>query len=174
MRERDTQRSRVYKAERDIWPIAKPLPTVKDMEAYADRLWKMKRFAKKYPAAINWWSGPPSVGDGRGQRRALGSASQIKMPLWSRTDAIVLHELSHTVTARAYGSVAAHGWQFCSTYLDLVLWMMGRAAHDRLKASFKASKVRFNPPRPKRVLTEAQRMAMIERLQQARRIKQAA
>jgi putative metallohydrolase (TIGR04338 family) len=165
MIERDSQRSRVYKADDVLEAFAKPLPSVADVEAYAKRLFKSKRLAKKYPRA--GWR-PPVVADGRRNRDASGSTWQIVIPRWARNEAVVLHELAHTISMREYGRhIAGHGWQYASTFLDVVKWMMGKAAHDALKASFKAHKVRFRKP-VKRTLTDEQRAALAARLASAR------
>jgi hypothetical protein len=86
----------------------------------------------------------------------------------------VLHELAHTITVREYGVyVAGHGWQFCAVYLGLVLCILGREKHDVLKAAFKAHRIRFTPPRPKRQLMSEQRTQLTERLAAAREAKTA-
>lgn len=165
--ERDTQKSRVYKSDKALIKLAKPLTTVKDIEKFADRLFTMKRLAHKYPFAIR--RGAPVVKDGRGQRRATGGSHAISIPIWARNEAVVLHELAHAISDRQYGvHVAGHGWQFASTYLDLAKWMMGQDAHSTLKAAFKQNKVRFKPPRAKRELTPEQRAVLVVRLQAAR------
>lgn len=107
----------------------------------------------------------PSVGDGRGRRRACGWSGGIKIPLWARNEAVVIHELAHTVTHRQHGyDTAAHGWQFCSVYLTLTLHAMGREAHDTLKRAFRENRVRYTAPRAKRELTDEQRQALADRL----------
>jgi hypothetical protein len=45
---------------------------------------------------------------------------------------------------------------------------MGREAHDALKVSFKAKKVRFTKPRERKPLTPEQREALAARLAEAR------
>ena len=88
------------------------------------------------------------------------------MPAWSRDEAIVLHELAHCFNARINGwvMVQSHGWEYCAIYLQLTLYVMGREAHDVLKAAFKANRVRFTAPRKGRKLTPEQREAAIARL----------
>lgn len=164
--ERDSQRSRLYKADDALNPFAKLLPTVADVEAYADRLFKSKRLAKKYPRAASL--GRPRVSDGRGSRIAKGSVLRISIPLWARNEAIVLHELAHTISRREFGTQAAgHGWQYASVFLDITKWMMGKEAHDALKAAFKKHKVKYRKP-VKRTLTDEQRAILAARLQTAR------
>lgn len=164
MRERDQQRARVYKAERvTLANMGKPLPSVSDVERYVKRVFAMKRVREAFPTMrANWL---PSIGDGRGRRAACGWEGGIKIPLWARTEWVVVHELAHTITRRVYGcNVAGHGWQFCAVYLKLVLYAMGREAHDALKADFKKCRVKFTAPRAKRQLTDEQRQALADRL----------
>lgn len=163
--QRDTQRARVYKSDRALIAVAKPLPAVKDVERYTKRLLHMKRVREAFPKSARYIL--PKVGDGRGRSHACGWESGIKIPLWARNEAVVIHELAHVVALREYGrygDAAYHGWQFCSVYLKLTLYGMGREAHDVLKAAFKANRVRYTAPRAKRQLTDEQRQALADRL----------
>lgn len=167
MKKRDTQRKRVYKSDNALIAIAAKLPEVKDMERFVKRVLGMKRVQDAFPRArLSTWL--PRVEDGRGRRAAGGCAHYITMPLWSRNEAVVLHELAHTINARVNNDTAGHGWQFCSIYLTLTLHAMGREAHDALKAAFKANRVRYTAPRAKRQLTDEQRQALADRLALAR------
>lgn len=164
--ERDTQRSRLYVADDVLRPRATPLPEIADMERFVRKVWKSKRLAADYPKAFdqNRWK-LPKVKDGRGRTAAGGWYGGITMPKWSRKTDVVIHELAHCITEREFGShVAGHGWQFCSVYLRMVSVLMGREAHDELKASFKAHRVKFRAPRAKRKLSPEQRAAAIARL----------
>lgn len=172
-RERDTQKARVYRSDEALVAIAKPLPKVRDMQRFVDRLWGQRRVYRWFgPDAFHarWRklgraSSAPIVHDGRGRRRAGGWSRGITMPLWSRNEAIVLHELAHSMCARLHGPrVAAHGWQYCDIYLRLVLYGMGREAHDTLKAAFKANRVRFRAPRQRAPLTPERRAELVARL----------
>jgi putative metallohydrolase (TIGR04338 family) len=174
-RPRDTQRKRVYTAEHVLERFKKPLPTVADVERFVAKVHDAHTVKTNYTNGVALMT---HVKDGRGCRSARSRGGVIVIPLWARNDWVVLHELAHELTSRsiAYrgmGLRAAHGWQFCSTYLDLVLWFMGREAHDALKASFKAHRVRFNKPRQGRVLTVEERAKLTERLAAARAAKAA-
>lgn len=162
MRERDTQRARVYKCDRILMATAAKLPTVRDMERFVKKTFASKRVQEAYPKAM--WRALPSVSDGRGRRRACGNEYGIRMPVWARDEAVVLHELAHTITMRLGGNEAFHGWQFCAVYLKLVLYMMGREAHDTLKAAFKANRVRFTEPRKRKPLDPEARAILVARL----------
>lgn len=165
---RDTQRARVYLSDKALMAIAKPLPSVADVEKFAARLFKSKRLAKKYPRAVA--RGAPKVGDGRGTRRAMAHGGRkITLPTWARNEAVALHELAHIIAVRHHWPkpMADHGWEYCTIYLDITKWMMGKAAHDVLKAAFKANKVRFRKP-VKRVLSLEQRAMLAERMRTVR------
>ena len=165
---RDTQRSKVYAAERAAFenlPIEK-FESVKDVERFLKYIWKLKRVQNEWFSSVVGVN-PPRVGDGRGCRRALAcGAWEIKLPKWARQDWVAVHELAHIIHHRSGNwrkTEAAHGWQFCAIYLKLVLYVLGREKHDALKAAFKAHKVRFTEPR-KRNLTDEQRQALADRL----------
>jgi putative metallohydrolase (TIGR04338 family) len=163
VRQRDSQRSRVYKSDKALVAIAKPLPSVEEVERYVRRVFGMKRIADAFPKSrVSTWL--PEVRDGRGRRSAAGCAGFSTMPTWSRNEAIVLHELAHTICQREHGDASGHGWQFCSIYLTLTLHAMGREAHDVLKAAFKANRVKFTAPRKRAPMDPARKAEMIARL----------
>lgn len=164
---RDSQRSRVYKAERKVYHLGAPLREVKDIERFIKKQLARKAITRRYPDATK----KVVVGDGRGRRAACAWGDwKISIPLWARHEMVVIHELAHIVANRHYGSrgVAAHGWEFCSVFLDLVRFIMGREAHDALKASFKEHRVRFTKPRARKPLTAEQKAALAARLAEAR------
>lgn len=162
---RDTQRSRVYKADHALDKYGR-LETVPEIERFVRKVWKSKRVQAAFRRATKW---TPVVEDGRGRRRAGGGYTGITMPKWSRTKGVILHELAHTVMHReGYEDDPAHGWRFCRTYLLLVLYALGREAHDDLKAAFKANRIRFTEPRKRKPLSPERRAELAERLAKAR------
>jgi putative metallohydrolase (TIGR04338 family) len=176
MAPRDSQRSKLYEAERAVdWSGERKFATVAEIQRYVDRLtdqmWWIKRWPRIAKGTVLTWNGGfedrPAivVMDGRGRRRAGAAGRMITMPKWSRTEHSTLHEVAHIVTT---GDHASHGWQFAAHELELVHHMMGKAKADALKASFKAHNVRFTKPRAKRVLTEAEKEVLRERLAKAR------
>jgi putative metallohydrolase (TIGR04338 family) len=166
MRERDQQRSRVYKAERiALAQMAAPLATVRDIERFVKRVFGMKRVQDAFPKATSRHWDLPTVGDGRGRRNACGWDGGIKIPLWARNEWVVIHELAHTISWREYGyKTAGHGWQFCAVYLKLVLYCMGREAHDVLKRDFKVCRVRYTAPRKRKPMDPARKAELVARL----------
>lgn len=166
-RERDTQRSRVYKCDPVVITRAKPLPAVADVERYVAKVFASKRVQAAFPKSVSWSRGLPKVGDGRGRRVACGWYGGIKIPLWARNEGVVLHELAHVICQREERNsllIAGHGWQFCAIYLKLVLYMMGRETHDALKREMKINRVRFSEPRKRKPLDPERRAALVERL----------
>lgn len=169
---RDSQRLRVYKAERRVHHLGKPLREVEDIQRFIQKQLKRKAITSRYPDATR----PIAIHHGGGRRNACAYGGwKISIPLWARNELIVIHEVAHIVTNRHYGDkrsgVAGHGWQFCAVFLDLVRFIMGKEAHDALKASFKEHKVRFTAPRKKKWLTPEQKAALAERLAAARAAK---
>jgi len=171
VKQRDSQRAKVYKAENAVMkPHVTPLPTMADVEGFVRKVWTSQRVMEAWPRAAgrhSGWSGfIPKVKDGRGRRNSCANGGMsISIVLPHRNDWIVCHELAHIVIHRELGwNVAGHGWQFCSVYLKLVLWFMGREAHDALKKSFKLHKVKFYPPRKKRELSQEQKAQLVLRL----------
>ena len=178
--ERDSQRSKVYAAENEAFRAYSPknseptLPRVKDCERFVKKVFASKRVKAAFPRATREIWGVPRIEDGRGCRAARGGYSFLVLPRWARRDWVVLHEIAHTITGREVGDVPAHGWQYCTVYLRLVLYVLGREHHDALKASFKKHRVRFTEPRKRKPLTAEQRAVLAERLATARAAKAAA
>lgn len=163
--QRDSQRSKVYAAE-DAAFTRNAAPTMKsldEVEAYVKKVLGSAWFQKRYLICnVN-------VEDGRGRRNAYANAltNTIKMPKWSRSEWVILHEISHLVSSLN----PAHGWQFCENYLALVQHFLGKESADRLRREFKARRVKFTKPRAKRVLTAEQKARLAERLVVARAAK---
>ncbi len=186
-RERDSQRQKVYDAETRAfggWLRSESM-SVRESQAFVDRV-----LATKWIENQEDWAGvlatirrrggveivpshgggnasfePREIGDGSGYGYIRIHRPSIALGVKARQKDVILHELAHLIAPR---SAAAHGWQFCDIELRLVRHFLGKEAHDRLKAEFKAGKVRFTKPRAKRQLTPEQREAATARLAAAR------
>lgn len=162
-RTRDSQRSKVYAAQRVLRPFSRNTMTFAECEQYLARVmasrWFRNRYGDHYAVSLI------DRGDRGGSATSWGSAKgHINLPSWARCEWVLLHELAHNVTTFRWGyQSAGHGWQFCSVYLDLVRHFLGAEAHDALKTSFDGNKVRYRQPRT-RTLTDDQRAAAAERL----------
>lgn len=96
--------------------------------------------AAERPDGAAAWA-PPKVTDGRGRRHACGSRQVIKLPRWSRTTAVVLHECAHGLAADMHGPV------FAAVYVELLARFAGLDA-DRLRRTAAAACVEVGrPPR---------------------------
>lgn len=145
IKERDSQKSKLYKAEKVLEQVSSRLETIAEIEGYINHALNRAPIKSRYS---RWTGGHLMIRDGRGARNATGGTGAVKFPCWSRTQYIVLHELAHVIAQRKYGVyIAGHGRLFCEVYLDLVRFVMGVAAHDLLKESFKTNKVKFRPKR---------------------------
>lgn len=167
MKARDTQRSKVYAAEKaafkDVQCANVRLETVGEIEKFTKAVWEHQWFGDTFPKATIW--GSPEVSDGRGRRCGGATSIGISMPKFTRTKWYVIHEISHTVVLRQHGSsVASHGWEYCAVYLKLVRRILGVEAHDALKGSFKQHKVRYTEPRKRGPLSPERREALVARL----------
>lgn len=160
-RPRDSQRSKVYAAEDAAFPRILGLARLdlNEMQRIVDKVCSSKLVQRKYPRAKH----APLVTDGRARRSAAYDhwRNQVKMPTWARTKSALLHELAHALTYQK--GEAGHGWRFCECYLYLVRVYMSKGAEETLRAEFKARKVKFKPPRTRR-MTDEQRLAASERM----------
>lgn len=140
-RERDNQRSKLYKAEHVLWDDSKKFQTIGECEEYIKTVLRSRWFKNRYPHKEKL-----VLGDGRGMRRATAGSwletntVDISLPRWSRMEAVILHELSHNVSPMFK---AAHGPEFASNFLSLVLRFMGRNAWVQLRESYKKHRVKW-------------------------------
>ena len=174
MRERDTQRSKVYRAESAADISGKRYETIPEIEAYLNRVFLHEWFKRHHPRARGF-----VVKDGRGRSKACGGALgwrsvKMSLPKWSRCEGVILHELAHGLTEIEWGrGTAWHGWEFCKTFLELVKHYQGKEAGERLRLSFKEHRVRYCKPKVGRKLTPEQYEVACSRLAAAREAKAA-
>lgn len=168
---RDSQRSKVYKAEREgLKSFSKPVPTVEDVKNFTQKTFNKPYITRRYGRHThrNGRTLIPAVADGRGTSNAYAYGDwKISIPVWGRQEWVILHELAHILTHRKYNGRIKHNWQFCAVYLDLVRGMMGAEAHKALKEAFRKHKVRFKE-KTTRVITDEQREILKARMAHAR------
>ncbi len=152
--------SKVYAAERDhlLWRNNSQYENVQQIQVWVDSICKSRWFTNRFPRHSlsqkrqNLFLPDANRGikvlDGRGRRRACGSTRGfIKLPVWSRSDLHILHEIAHVITSR-YTTPnrdlpAFHGRDFCANYLSLVTRFVGKDAGKELKECFKKRKVKY-------------------------------
>lgn len=178
--ERDSQRSRVYEAERASGihlPRHAERMSWDEVLAYVKKV-ESSAFVKRKYRNARW---PIQVFMGRSGGKAtdylvvhdpdgyrIGRSGQIiTLGVWARQPAVILHEIAHHYAGLGY----AHNWRFCAVYLELVKHFMGKDAHDALRAQYKAHRVKFTAPRAKREISPEQREALVARLAAAREAK---
>jgi putative metallohydrolase (TIGR04338 family) len=136
----DQQRQRLYAAEDT--PTRATLPTVAEAQAYTDKVLGRAYLRRKYAFLL---PRKVTVLDGRMRRSACASHTfehgpVIRLPRWSRSEQVILHELAHHIT---WGSRDGdHGPTFATVYLDLVRHMLGAEAAARLQARYRVHGVR--------------------------------
>ncbi len=144
----------MYRAESFVKdPAFERLETIDEIQAWVNSLtqtrwWRTYKLpsAKKSSHRVGGISYESiEVRDGRSRRSAAGAFGVIKMPKWSRTKLIILHEVAHAITTEPPG----HGRQFARIYLDLVTRFLGVDAGRQLKVAYVAGGVRSGPKRPK-------------------------
>lgn len=167
---RDTQRKKLYTAERFLqYPkeggrAAVRIETVPEIQAWVDRMIASAWWQKRYPHVQRI-----TVKDGRGRRIACAGYRSITLPKWSRSKAVILHEIAHVVTS---SRVAWHGWEFADNLLKLVGHWVGGEEAELLKQSFKKHRVRWKAPRVKRELSPEQLEVLRTRMARVRAAKE--
>lgn len=175
-RERDSQRQKLYRSERFLQERGSRYESVQDIQKYVDRLIASAWFRRRWPRCAR---NGILVEDGRGRRTAVAKTRWgdpiISMPVWSRTEAVILHEVAHHCSDERHGTrdVAPHGREFAATLLELITHLMGADTGKELKASFRKNGVKFTAHKGGRTLTPEQRQQQIERLAAAREARDA-
>ena len=135
-KQRDQQRSRVYKAENAVpgWP-GKQFESLKEVDNWVKRIMAGKTWTKHFQRTR-----PILVKDGRGRRRASGGNGRIVLQRWARSQMVVLHEIAHVLTSDQ------HGPRFCDTYLNLVSRYLGKETGEALRLAFVNHNVTYYKP----------------------------
>ncbi len=159
-RPRDSQQSKVYKAERDVFSSVPFGPTLGTPEF---------RTVAECHAFVNqvigsrWWVNRAGridieITDGRGSQNAFAYRLpdhkdsvphlRLSLPRWARSRIVILHELAHCITGIKHGyyerdTVPFHGREFCSHLLALVKRWLGPDQARALQAAFKEHRVKY-------------------------------
>jgi len=139
-RPRDQQRQKVYR-----WEAEQVMPKAADrldLDACRDLVGRVFHAAEWPQSKAPGWA-PPRVTDGRGRRHAAGSREVIKLPRWSRTLAVVLHECAHGLARDG------HGPDFVARYVELLEAYAG-LDRDALLKGLAVARIRCSPLAPRR------------------------
>lgn len=118
---RDSQRKKVYIAERPFHQISHKYETIKEVEQWLSKILKSEDFST-YKCYITGFK----IKDGRRSRHARGwsynNIAGMILPRWARNKMTILHELAHGICWSMYGvrKVAGHGPEWAQIFLDLV------------------------------------------------------
>ena len=142
---RDSQRSRVYRAETPVG--GGRLPLLEQCAAYLDEvvgsLWWSVRFPEHGLADV------PRLRPGHGARQAFyredPGRPTITLPRRYRTTGVVLHELAHWALKNAH-DLPAHGRTFTRLLLDATTEFGGAGRAERLAAGYVEHKVHVGKP----------------------------
>jgi hypothetical protein len=158
VRPRDTQRERVYRAERaaaaeidgQFWH--QTIPNQR-LQGFVDDVLTRKAIQSR------WGRRYIDVGLKRGGRALAHGSSRITLPLGGRNQWVVLHEIAHCLTPDRY---APHGPEFAGVYLFLVRTVIGADAGKALLKHQRKQRVRRSTaaiPEPSRtVVTKTERV----------------
>lgn len=166
-KQKDTQRGKLYKAERDVFThhpgrVIRSDPNATlgqykfgtamkphQVQELQDKIWMSKRVRARFNLDARFGERRKRityrVTRGRGGAYSEGGRITYKGD-GALLDWIIVHEMAHEVAPAA----AWHNWEFCDAYLYLVRTFIGAEAAEVLKASFKRHKVAFTKPRAKR------------------------
>ncbi len=143
---RDSQRSRIYRAEMPV--ASSPLPGLEACRTFAERvvgtLWWQARFPEHTLDLT------PRFRPGNGARQAffreeLDGEPTITLPRRYRTKGVVLHELTHWALWSAI-DLPHHGSTFARVLLDATAEFLGPERALALETSFAEERVRIGKP----------------------------
>lgn len=145
---RDTQKSRLYRAEMRI--SVSPLPGLLACEKFGEQvagsLWWAIRFPHHTVADF------PKLRPGNGARSAFfrpaeaeHSEATITLPRKYRSKNVVLHELGHWALL-SQPELSYHGPSFARLLLDLVTEFLGTDRAQELQSALAIERVRVAPP----------------------------
>lgn len=132
---RDTQKSKVYRAERITWARGEPsrmpldFSTIKECQAFVNRVTKSKvwksmngrQFIHVKPVPENRW--------------ARGWHDKIELPAWAFGKVVILHELAHSIVLRIDWQNGTHDGDFVHIFRQLIEQELGideRRRFDRV------------------------------------------
>lgn len=176
MKKPDSQRQKVYRSEHGMEKFRSNLglkllgngvdrvPTTKECQQYIKKVSTYKWFTTRWHVYHSrHMPSVPHINDGRGRRSACWHKSRytIKLPIHTRNEITILHEMAHWIVDMAFTSNsfndfwwnntqydkdhAAHGKEFTSVLLELVRMQLGAEAAKALKSAYKANKVKRGP-----------------------------
>jgi putative metallohydrolase (TIGR04338 family) len=142
---RDSQRSRVYRAETPVG--GGRLPHLDQCAAFVDEVvgsfWWAARFPEHGLAEV------PRLRPGQGARQAFyredPGRPTITLPRRYRTTGVVLHELAHWALKNAH-DLPVHGRTFTRLLLDATAEFGGAGRAERLAAGYAEHKVHVGKP----------------------------
>jgi hypothetical protein len=170
---RDSQRSKVYAAERS-WEHDlehggrdrfEHFATNAECKRYVNNLLKRKRIKKKYMNFFNGYIFHHGINVTHGGRNgwAHSYGGTIRLSPAARYSSVLLHELAHELMPRS----VHHDWRYAATMLDLVRQVLGKDEERALKAEYRKHRVKYRKP-IKRHITPEQRAILVERIKVAR------
>jgi putative metallohydrolase (TIGR04338 family) len=113
------------------------------MQRYVDKIVESRWFRGRWPQIVRI-----EARDGRSRRRGVGQycgfgLGVIKMPVWTRYEYYILHEVAHVIQGYQYPRSIMHGPEFCSIYLALVSRWMASGTGGILRGAFRRYHVKW-------------------------------
>lgn len=146
---RDSQRSKLYRAERVIYDRCKKFETLDEVERYIRSILGDAWLRKEFPSMM--YCGTFDLKDGRGRRSAcfmaLNGWVEFSFPRWSRNEVVIIHEVAHWIMHQECKlkniRYASHGPEFASAMSRLIHRRMGDETFRELTNSFRDHGVRY-------------------------------
>jgi len=132
MTPRDTQRSRVYKADWTVGTWKQEIPN-NELQAFVNAALDKRAIRSRW--------GARKVTVELGRNGGIGWRDRISLGVKARNPHVICHELAHSLTPNQF---ADHGPEYCGVYLFIANVIIGPEFAKKLRASFKDQKVKVN------------------------------
>jgi hypothetical protein len=164
-RPRNSQYAKFWKAQGILASISRELKTEKQVERFVSNARERAFLKRRYPHLQY------GIHVSHEETKLVALYNEINIPPAHRREHEICRQIAIVLFYRAdwREQWAWHGWQFCAIYLDVVRAMMGKKAHDVLKASFRANRVRFAEKKSRAASPEM--LAALEKARHARKEK---
>lgn len=135
-RQRDSQRSKVYKWERGFFYNTYEVNYIGDNKLSLEKCQELVNHIYRTFDIL-----PPKVKEGRYGCSAWANEFFISLPSWARTKPIVIHECSHGLTDMWFPGSAGHGVEYVGIFYKLISIFM-HIDELKLKKSLVKNRIR--------------------------------
>lgn len=147
-RPRDSQRTRLYRAEEEALPYANTFDHLDQADDFIWDLTHTRWWRRRYPylggVTAEWASANKRAGSWLTLAATVDDSGIVEFnPEIVPTERVLIHELAHFATGQEF---AGHGPEFARTYVELVRYCLGPTFGSALLRAFRRRRVKVAAP----------------------------